>query len=82
MGRDKLKHLAVGTALGAATTYAAHDAGASIGEARAVGVSMVVTVGAAKEVYDRDVKKTVFSWQDMAWNLLGGVLGSLLVRAD
>ena len=80
LGADKLKHLAAGTAIAAGSTYAAREAGADIEDARAIGVTMVITVGAGKELYDRDVKKTFWSWQDMSWNLIGALLGSYLVR--
>jgi putative lipoprotein len=77
-GPDKLRHLAASAALGAGATYAAHEAGASEGEARAAGVGFVLVLGSGKELYDQEVKGSAWSWQDMAWNLLGALLGSAI----
>lgn len=77
-GPDKLRHLAASAALGAGASYAAQEAGASEGEARAAGLTFVFVIGSGKELYDQEVKGSVWSWQDMAWNLLGALLGGAI----
>lgn len=81
-GPDKLKHFTASAAIGAGAAYAAREAGAADADARAAGITVVLTVGAGKELYDRELKQTYWSWRDMTWNLLGGLLGSLLVTHD
>lgn len=80
-GKDKAAHLAVSTAISAAATRAAIDSGESAPRAHAQAVGVVLVVGLGKEGYDREVRGTGWSWRDMVWNLLGGVLGGALVRA-
>ena len=41
----------------------------------------MLVVGAGKEAYDQRVKGTGWSWRDMAWNLLGALVGSQLALA-
>lgn len=79
--RDKAAHLAASAAIAAAATQTAIDAGEHESRAHAQAVGVVLVIGAGKEVYDRGVGGTGWSWRDMAWNLLGGVLGGALVRA-
>ena len=44
-----------------------------------IGISTTFVIGSGKEWYDKKVKKTLFSWKDMAWNIAGGTLGSFAV---
>lgn len=80
-GRDKALHLAVSAALGATATQAALMAGDSAPRAQAQALGLVLVVGAGKEAYDQSAGGSGWSWRDMAWNLLGGLLGSTLARA-
>jgi putative lipoprotein len=80
-GSDKAAHLAVSSAISAAATQAAIDAGEPEARAHAQAVGVVLVVGAGKEAYDEAPGGTGWSWRDMVWNLLGGLLGGALVRA-
>ena len=42
---------------------------------------MAVSFGAGKELYDRNVKNTYWSWKDLAWDLAGAVAGALAATA-
>lgn len=44
-----------------------------------VGLGISLSAGTVKELYDKNVKKTFFSWRDMFWNTVGALLGSLSV---
>jgi putative lipoprotein len=76
--RDKAYHFAVASAIGAGATLAAGDEDA----APFIGVGVALSFGAGKELYDRDVKKTYWSWKDLAWDLAGALTGSLLAEAS
>lgn len=80
-GEDKLKHLGVATALSATATYAAVEAGQDGEEAQVRGIGVVLVLGAAKEGYDSGQANNRWSWKDMAWNVVGALVGSSLVRA-
>ncbi len=79
LGRDKAQHVVAAGALSAACTAVAAHHGASDGAAMAWAVPITLCVGAGKEVYDRNVKHTKWSWRDMTWNLVGAAAGGLLV---
>lgn len=74
--QDKLKHFAVSAGVGAAATRLAINDGAPVADARLVGIGVVLVVGGGKELYDREIKGTGWSWSDMLWNLLGGLVGT------
>ena len=75
--RDKGYHFAAASAIGAGTTFAMGDESA----APVVGVGVAMAFGAGKELYDRDVKKTYWSWKDLAWDLAGALTGNVLAEA-
>jgi putative lipoprotein len=75
--RDKAYHFAAASAIGAGATWAAgHEAAEPV-----IGVGVAMAFGAGKELYDRDVKKTYWSWKDFAWDFVGAVAGSALAAA-
>ena len=78
LGRDKLYHFMATTAIGAGSSAVARDNGASKAEAVIVGISIAIGVGAAKESYDKWVRRTFWSWKDMFWDVVGGTIGSLI----
>jgi putative lipoprotein len=75
--RDKAYHFAVASAISAGATLAAGDSDA----APVIGVGVAMAFGAGKETYDRDVKKTYWSWKDLAWDLAGAAAGALAATA-
>lgn len=82
LGRDKLAHVAVSGVVAAGSAEWALREGYSGAEARSRAMLTVVLVGAGKEAWDAGVKPGGFwSWQDMVWNLVGGLLGGLAVTA-
>ncbi len=38
---------------------------------------LLLLLGTGKELYDRKVKRTYFSGNDLTWDLIGSLLGSL-----
>ncbi|HEX5514997.1 MAG TPA: hypothetical protein VFY81_11405 [Gammaproteobacteria bacterium] len=79
-GQDKAAHLVVSAALSATMTHLAMETGESGPRAHAEAVSVVLVLGAGKEAYDSRPGGTGWSWRDMSWNLLGALLGGVLVR--
>lgn len=76
-GPDKVQHLAATAVIGAtATTIATPDQDRDA--AAAIGFGTALAVGLGKEAYDLQVKRTCWSWKDLAWDLLGASLGATL----
>ena len=75
---DKYQHFLLSTAISAATAYAAKNDSRDNCEAALIGFSVTLTLGAAKESYDKRKKKTLYSGRDMVWNAAGSLTGSLL----
>lgn len=79
-GPDKLYHFAAATAFGAGSQVVASNNGASESNAAIIGVSVAIGVGAAKELYDQELKRTGWSWKDLVWDVAGGIVGSLTAK--
>jgi len=75
---DKYAHFLLSTALSAAIANAAKNNGHDNCDAALIGFSVTLSLGAAKESYDKRKKKTLYSERDMVWNAAGSVVGSLL----
>lgn len=80
-GRDKAKHFVAGVLMGAGGTAVALNNGADDSGAVLVGVGFAMAVGAGKEWVDRDVRKTFWSWKDLAWDLAGAAAGAFAAAA-
>ena len=78
-GRDKLYHATASAIIGGSATAAARNNGAGTSRAPLIGISTAVAVGAGKEWYDLEIKRTFWSWKDFFWDVAGGVAGSYLV---
>ena len=78
LGQDKVYHFAGSGILGAAGAGLGHEAGLSDVSAGACSFGLVMAMGAGKEAYDARVKKTYWSWKDLAWDAAGGILGNLI----
>ncbi len=72
LGQDKARHFAATALIGGGVTLLADD---ETDSAAAIGWSTAVATGVAKEVYDLRVKKTCFSWKDLAWDIIGASVG-------
>jgi putative lipoprotein len=77
LGQDKALHFGVAAFIGAESSLIAGHYGASNTEASVVGISFALGMGALKELYDKRVRKTYWSWKDMFWNAMGGVIGGV-----
>ena len=75
--RDKAYHFVAASVIGAGATLAVGDGDA----APVIGVGVAMSFGAGKELYDRDVKKSYWSWKDLAWDCAGAVAGALAATA-
>ncbi len=78
-GTDKFYHFSAAAAIGAGISAMTEDRGKSDCTAPVFGITAALAAGTGKELYDRKIKKTYWSWKDMFWTLLGGTAGSLAV---
>ncbi|MCI0504936.1 MAG: DUF2279 domain-containing protein [Gammaproteobacteria bacterium] len=76
--KDKYAHFLLTTAVSAAIAKAAKDDGRENCDAALIGFSVTLTLGAAKESYDKRKKGTLYSYPDMVWNAAGSAAGGLL----
>lgn len=74
---DKFQHGAISAVIGVAATSAAR-ADMNDCDAFRTGMSVTVGIGAAKEWIDQDIRHKGWSWRDLAWDVAGGTIGSLL----
>ncbi|MFV2056935.1 MAG: hypothetical protein ACC707_10730 [Thiohalomonadales bacterium] len=76
---DKIKHFSVSLGISAASAaHYKHKNDADACKSAAIGFGLSMSVGIGKETYDKFIKKTFWDWGDMAANLVGSTLGSLL----
>lgn len=76
---DKIKHLSATIGISAATAaYYRRDRNKNRCNAAAMGFGISMSIGAGKEIYDKQVKKTRWDWDDMVWNFIGSSVGSIL----
>ena len=76
--KDKYTHFLLSTAISAAIAKAAKENGQDNCDAALIGFSVTLTLGAAKESYDKRKKGTFYSYRDMVWDTAGSAVGSLL----
>ena len=81
LGQDKARHFAAGFAIGAGTSTLAGHGGWSPASSAALGIGSVAAAGAVKETADLKISDTCWSWKDLAWNLLGGAVGTAVGTA-
>jgi uncharacterized protein YfiM (DUF2279 family) len=43
-----------------------------------IGVGVTLAIGAAKESYDKHIKRTYYSPRDMVWNIIGSSVGAMI----
>ena len=79
VARDKAQHFAATALISAGTAWALTEAGAEDAQAYAGSVAIGISAGAAKEIYDREVKNTYWSGKDFIWDILGALAGGLIV---
>jgi putative lipoprotein len=75
---DKFAHFVGSALLAGAAAKEAQQQGHSDCSAAVIGVSVSLSIGAAKESYDKRIKQTRYSSKDMVWNTGGSLLGSLI----
>lgn len=75
--KDKYAHFLVSGVTSAIIAKSAKDDGKDNCDAAFIGFAITLSLGAAKESYDKHYKKTLYSAHDMTWNLAGSALGSL-----
>lgn len=80
LGVDKQKHFLASAAMSAGITAAA-STGMDSEDALAVGIISATGAGVTKEWYDSEVKKTCFSWKDLAWDFIGASIGASMAAA-
>ncbi len=81
LGRDKAKHfLAAGVISGAAAVIADKQ-GMDNDESFYLAFGITLSLGAGKEAFDMKVRKTGWSWKDLAWDTLGALAGYGIVQA-
>ncbi len=77
-GKDKAAHFVTSAAIGAAVAHESVERGHTNCHAALIGVGVALTIGAAKESYDKHIKRTHYSVRDMVWNIIGSSMGVLL----
>lgn len=78
--RDKGQHVVAGlygTALIGQVAFRFTET--SKGDARLIAVGTMLSIGMLKELYDSSKKDNRFSWKDMTANMMGIVLGFILL---
>lgn len=75
--QDKVAHFALSSVISAGLAKAAKDDGQSNCDAALIGFGITMSLGAAKESYDKRVKGTLYSFHDMTWNFAGSLIGSM-----
>ena len=82
-GRDKAYHFVGGMGIGGVATAIALDSGEGEAESLVLAVGVTFGIGAGKEAFDASVRKTYWSWRDIAWDIAGGLVGGVVVlQAD
>ncbi len=81
LGPDRTQHFAAGFAIGAASSTLAGHAGWTPGSSAALGLGTVAAVGTVKETADLKAANTCWSWKDLAWEMLGGAVGTAMGTA-
>lgn len=74
---DKFEHAFISAGIAAGSTLMAKRADIAESSAPVIGFSTSFAVGIGKEAYDLRVRKTFWSWKDLCWDAVGGVLGSV-----
>ena len=75
---DKFKHAGVSAIIGALAVRAARDRDAGRCDAFRIGSTVTLGIGAGKELLDQEIRHKGWSWRDLAWDVAGGTLASLL----
>ena len=78
-GQDKYYHALTSAAIARLAAKRAERNSSNPCAPLVVGLGVSLSAGTAKELYDKNVRKTIFSWRDMVWNAVGALLGSLSV---
>ncbi|MDA0991066.1 MAG: hypothetical protein O3A51_09980 [Verrucomicrobia bacterium] len=79
---DKPLHFAACAAISTGTTaLILNESSASDGQAIGLGVGAGTAAGLGKEWIDRDIRDTVWSWQDVVWDIRGSIAGATAVAA-
>ena len=79
IAQDKIKHFAVGALIGIISYLFLYkilgiDGGLNI----ILSVWMSTIGGVLKEIYDREIKKTIFDVYDILFTISGGLFGAVL----
>jgi len=83
MGRDKFSHLALSLSLvGFGYHLARMEAGAGRAQSRTAALGAALSLGLAKEFYDRKRPGPGFSYRDLVFDLMGSGLGLLLFTTN
>jgi len=77
--RDKAYHFAAGYIIGSGSALIGRNNGMDRPSTLATGIGTTIALGSGKEYYDRNIKKTYWSWKDITWNLFGALAGSFTV---
>lgn len=75
---DKFAHFVGSALLAGAAAKEAQQRDHSDCSAAIIGVSVSLSIGAAKESYDKRIKQTRYSSKDMVWNTGGSLLGAII----
>ncbi len=81
LGKDKAMHFLTSAYLTYWSYGISHDIlGETENRSLVLSVSLTTFLGAGKELSDKHIKKTRWSWYDMAYNGAGIVFGVILIK--
>ncbi len=80
-GRDKVKHFLAASVISGAASAIADKQGMDNDGSFYFAFGLTLSLGAGKEAYDMKIRKTGWSWKDLAWDTLGALAGYGIVQS-
>lgn len=79
LSKDKAAHFISSAVISGIATKEAMHRGSTDCDAALIGLTVSMTIGFGKEIYDKHIKETFYSSKDIVWNALGSLAGSFAV---
>jgi len=81
LGKDKIAHFSSSVAFTCWSVGMSNDIfGESKDNSRSMGVGFTLSLGLAKEGYDRYIQNKKWSWEDLVWDMAGITCGLILIN--
>ncbi len=79
-GRDKAKHFLAASVISGTAAAIADKQGMNNDKSFYFAFGITLSLGAGKEAYDLKIRKTSWSWKDLAWDAVGALAGYGIVH--